>query len=139
MSWIDRINRINRRFAKRRVTCVSHWDQVGLHTANGDRHIDIPWERVRQVHAYKKDCFTVDQIRLIFSATEHLIEFTEDGPAFSELCTTMEQKLQISPEWRLHLYLAPAFEPTLTCVYGKDSARVPGQAADAENAESTSE
>ena len=93
------------------------WDQDGLHAVEGEIRIDIAWSDVRQVYAYKKDCITFDDIRLVFLSDQHGIEFSEDDPTFSDLCNVLKEKLGISDDWHSDLITAPAFETTFTTLY----------------------
>jgi hypothetical protein len=77
---------------------------------------------VRRVHTYKKDCFTVDQIRLIFFSDHNAIESAEDDPTFTELCDDVSRKLGVTDDWHLRLVLSLAFEATPTALYPRSPA-----------------
>jgi len=119
MAWLDQFHRW---FANRRMVQSRRWDQDGLHAVEGELRTDIAWSDVRRVYAYKKDCITFDEIRLVFLSDQHGIEFTEDDPAFSDLCNVLSEKLGISQDWHSRLITSPAFETTFTTLYPATSA-----------------
>jgi hypothetical protein len=114
MEWLERLKR---KLADKRWVQNRSWDEDGLHAVEGELSTHIAWSEVRRVDTYKKDCFTVDQIRLIFFSDHNAIEFTEDDPAFTELCDAVSRKLGVPDDWRLRLVLSPAFEATPTTLY----------------------
>jgi hypothetical protein len=114
MAWLDQVKR---RLASKRIVQRRHWDHRGLQADEGDSRTYISWSDVRRVHAYKRDCLAVDQIRLIFLSDDLGIEFTEDDAGFSELRSMMSEKLGIREDWLLRLIQAPAFETALMTIY----------------------
>jgi hypothetical protein len=114
MEWLERLKD---KLIDRQSVQTRSWDQNGLHTVEGELSTHIAWSEVRRVYAYKKDCLTVDQLRLIFLTDEDGIEVTEDDPAFAELRALLNEKLGVSDDWYLRLVTAPAYETTFTPVY----------------------
>jgi hypothetical protein len=126
MEWLERLKR---RVTHKRAVQTRSWDENGLHAVEGDLSTHIAWSEICRVHAYKKDCFAVDQIRLIFLSDQHGIEFTEDDFAFSDLCAVVNEKLGIADDWHLRLVTAPAFQTTFTNVYPPSSENAAGAQA----------
>jgi hypothetical protein len=114
MEWLESVKR---KLASRQTAQIRSWDENGLHAVEGELSTNIVWSEVRRVYAYKKDCLTVDQIRLIVLTDQDGIEFTEDDRAFADLCALLNKRLGISDDWHLRLVTAPAFETTFTPVY----------------------
>jgi hypothetical protein len=114
MEWLERQKR---KLIGGKTVQTRSWDENGLHAFEGELSTHIVWSEVRRVYAYKKDCLTVDQFRLIFMSDQDGIEFTEDDSGFVHLCTLLNEKLGISDGWQTRLVTAPAFETTFTSVY----------------------
>ena len=114
MKWLERLKRT---FTSKKTLQSRSWDENGLHALEGDLSIHIAWGDVRRVYAYKKDCFSVDQLRLIFMSDQDVVEFTEDDSGFPHLCALLNERLSVSAEWQIRLLASPAFETTFTAVY----------------------
>lgn len=114
MEWLERLKR---KLIQEQTVQVRSWDGNGLHAVEGDLTTNVTWDEVRRVYAYKKDCFTVDQVRLIFMSEQDGIEFTEDDSGFLELCALLNDKLGVPDGWHGRLITAPAFQTTFTIVY----------------------
>ena len=72
---------------------------------------------MRRIYAYKKDCLTVDQLRLVIMGDQDAIEFTEDNQGFPSLCDVLNERLGISDDCHTRLATSPAFKTALISVY----------------------
>lgn len=114
MEWL---NRLHGRIAEKRAQQSRYWDEGGLYAADGEARWHIQWSDVRQVHSYKKDCFAFDQVRLLFVKDHTWIEFSEDDPDFTSLCTVISEKLGIPVDWYVNVIATAAFDTTFTTLY----------------------
>ena len=114
MNFVEKLKDL---FVRRRPVLTRRWDEHGLQASGGTTHVSIAWDQVRHVSAYKKDCYNVDQVRLLILSQDQGIEFTEDDPDFAGLCAFLSRKLGISDDWRLAVLLSPAFDETPTQVF----------------------
>ena len=73
------------------------------------------WRDISLVIAYKKDCFTIDQIRLeIYPQDGGGLLITEDYEGFAEFVEALPMHLtEVPKDWNLKLVHAPAFDPTV--------------------------
>lgn len=117
MEWLEWLKR---RLGDRKTVQTRSWDEKGLHAVEGEESTSIGWSDVRRVYAYKKDCFAVDQIRLIIMGDQDAIEFTEDDQGFASLCDVLNKRLGVSDDWHTRLVTSPAFEMTFIAVYPAD-------------------
>jgi hypothetical protein len=92
MEWLERLKR---KLADKRSVQNRSWDEDGLHAVEGE---------------------------LSFFSDHNAIEFTEDDPAFTELCDAVSRKLGVPDDWHLRLVLSPAFEATPTTLYPRSPA-----------------
>jgi hypothetical protein len=69
----------------------------------GEECTTFRWKDIIRVHGYKRDCFTVDQIRLVFTFDGgSAIEITEDDEGYKELLLELPKRLYGFPtqqEW----------------------------------------
>ena len=98
---------------------------VMLVTATSTAH--LPWQDVTGVFAYKKDCFSTDQIRVILSdETKQMFwEITEDDVGYRELIQALPQYLpecKTLTDWWPRVAF-PAFEPQWTQLYRRQAER----------------
>jgi hypothetical protein len=114
MEWLERIKS---GLGDRKTVQTRAWDENGVHAVEGEESIAIGWSDVRRVYAYKKDCLTVDQLRLMIMGDQDAIEFTEDDYGFDHLCALLSERLGVSDGWHTRLVTSLAFETTLTSVY----------------------
>jgi hypothetical protein len=98
------------------------WDETGVFHSTGQETVFIGWQEVEAIYAYKKDCFSVDQIRIILVSDKWRIEFTEDDKDFCGLRMCISSHLKVRPDWHELLARSPAFETTWTVLYPYQSA-----------------
>ncbi len=77
-------------FVVHKQTAVTRFDASRVSvTWPGDlgsaTRMDFQWDEVESVSAYKKDCFAIDQLRLVFKAAQGVIEITEDIEGWDRL------------------------------------------------------
>ena len=90
-------------------------------------HADIPnladehvlWSEIVLVAGYKKDCFTVDQIRLeIQAVNDAYLVLTEDDEGFENFRESLAGYLpEMDTDWYQQLFSAPTFDSTLRVIY----------------------
>lgn len=93
-----------------------------------DPPLRLRWEQINAVFAYKRDCYTVDQIRLILGDKVELswMEVTEDDVGFKVLIVELARRLPGFPnvyDW-WDKVAQPPFETQWTELYRK-TASVP--------------
>ena len=113
---------------KQRAVYSVHCNETGLTqiVQQGDsaERTLIPWQDVRKVFAYKKDCFAVDQIRLVIEGADgnRRIEITEDDEGYKRLIEQMPIRIPGFPvggeSWE-KAALAP-FELRWTQIYTRE-------------------
>jgi hypothetical protein len=84
----------------------------------------IAWDQITEVFAYKRDCLTTDQIRLVFGSqiSGKWLEVTEDEPGFNELITNLPNHLpgcQAYEDWFMSVAV-PAFETKWTQIFRRE-------------------
>jgi hypothetical protein len=120
MSWLSRLGTKLRRRGDPVPLRAEH-NAHGITQATDSSIVHIAWEDITDIIAYKKDCFTVDQIRLEISSKEQNIVCTEDDQDLTELTSAIAIYLpDIKPDWYSVVASAPAFEATFTRVYPAD-------------------
>lgn len=81
----------------------------------------LQWNEVATVHAFKRDCYVVDQICLIFADRTRsiLLEVNENELGYQELIDCLPQRLpgcaRFEDWWMAVAF--PAFEANVTTVY----------------------
>jgi len=89
-----------------------------------EHRVHLSWDQVTAVYAFKRDCFSVDQIRLIVS-NESLrvwIEMTEDEIGYEEMISQLPRHLMGFPsadDWWRPVALPP-FKTNWTPLYRRD-------------------
>src|SRR6266478_5230561 len=101
MSWLSRLGtRLQRRSDP--VPMRAEHDAYGITQATDSSVVHIAWQDITDIIAYKKDCFTVDQIRLEIRSKEQSIACTEDDQDLTELTSAIATYLpDITPDWYL--------------------------------------
>lgn len=108
-------------FSRKKIP-APNWDETGVSALSEvAQPIKIAWEDVSGIFAYKKDCFAVDQIRLIITSKDWQIEFTEDDPTFDKLRDHINNIFTIASDWHTELVVSPAFELMWAVVYSMES------------------
>ena len=69
-----------------------------LHLSDGS--YEIPWPRVREVAAFKRDRFAVDDVCLSIQVGEKWFEVDEEMPGWAELLEGLERSLMGIVPWR---------------------------------------
>ena len=127
LKWLrSRINGI--RQARAKPIAFVQWDANGLNLTvqKGGRELQnlrLAWDRVTGVFAYKRDCFTIDQICLAIGSDEleQWIEVTEDDAGYKKLLEQLPTHLAGFPtrdEWWQSVALPP-FKTQRTQLYGR--------------------
>lgn len=80
---------------------------------------DVSWDSISAVSAFKRDLLTVDCLCLLVEGSEGAMEVDEQMQGFEDWLRTLENRLHIDGQWRLHV-LFPAFEPRFTEIYRRD-------------------
>jgi hypothetical protein len=97
-----------------RAECEQH----GITQVTDGSSVHIAWPDVTDVIAYKKDCYTIDQIRLEIISKEQNIMCTEEDQDPAELTSAIATYLH---DFKSDSYSvgasSPAFEPTFTRLY----------------------
>lgn len=80
---------------------------------------DIPWNDVEELHAYKKDLLTYDEICIDIVLNESIITITEEIEGWIEFTEKINEIFPtINKEWYADVML-PAFETNVTILYKK--------------------
>ena len=93
----------------------------------GQSHgVQLAWEQITDVFAFKRDCFTVDQISIVVgnSDLKEWVEVTEDDDGYGELILQLPLYLSGCPtldSWFQRVALPP-FETQWTHIYQKAAA-----------------
>jgi len=99
------------------------FDDEGITAYMQDVLSRIAWSEVTKVSVYKKNCYAVDQIRVVIAGKWGIVEVTEDDPDFDVLQTLLCTKLKVCSEWYQDMAASPAFETNWTVIYSNgDSA-----------------
>ena len=102
------------------------FDSTGLtQTSKSGNQIRLNWDEITSVYAYKRDCFTVDQIRLLIANDDMrlYVEVTEDDSCFHGLISNLPCYLPGCPSidhWFMSVALPP-FETRWTTVYCREA------------------
>jgi hypothetical protein len=117
MSWLSKLGaRLQRRSDP--VPLRAEYDAHGITQATDGSVVHIAWQDITDIIAYKKDCFTVDQIRLEIRSKEQNIVCAEDDQDLAGLTSAIATYLpDIKPDWYPVIASSPAFEPTFTRIY----------------------
>ena len=115
------------RLRPKRKPLLSLCDRLGLTQAsgNGETIVRLAWEEITVVYAYKRDCLTTDQIRLIIGNDESKlwIEVSEDEACYGELVAALPIRLPGCPpidSWFSAVALPP-FKTQWTALYKRES------------------
>jgi len=116
MEWTERVRKSLQPRAKDPL--VARLDENGIYQSFDQSEVFIAWKDLAFILAYKKDCFAIDDIRLVFSDGAIQIEVSESAQNFEEMSGTLAAKLSlVVPDWYQRLMTSPAFEATPTTVY----------------------
>ena len=89
-----------------------------------DETITFTWREVTEVGVFKRDCYTVDQIHMIFELNRtETVEVTENMDGWSQLVTAVPVHLSgalAQEEW-WDKVVSPAFELCFTIIYPRPS------------------
>jgi hypothetical protein len=123
---ISRETSLPKKVVSRTVVCddlaVSQFDWLG----DGDVQARLSWEEIAAVHAYKRDCFSVDQIRVALSdrSDRVRIDISEDDGGYQVLVEELPRRLAGClrlDEWYQRVALPP-FETQMTELYRRPCA-----------------
>jgi hypothetical protein len=76
-----------------------HCDETGImqmtHSGNSTQTRRLDWSAVTRVFAYKRDCFAVDQIRIVIGTSDDYswMEISEDDEGYESLINQMPIRL----------------------------------------------
>ena len=121
-SWFSNVRQ---QAAKYSVRC----DETGLtqivQRGGSTETFLLTWNEVTSVIAYKRDCFSVDQIRLLIEGTNdnRCVEVTEEDDGYKRLIEEMPVRLRGFPlpsEWWEKVALPP-FELCWTQLYTREA------------------
>ena len=107
--------------AKFSVRC----DETGLtqivQQGENTRSIGIGWDEVAEAFAYKRDCFSVDQICIILGTADSTrwIQVSEDDEGYQQFIQQLPSRIAYFPtpdEW-LEKVRLPPFAPMWTQIY----------------------
>jgi hypothetical protein len=110
-AWCDR-----RRPRTYRLSCTPQalvLEQRGEQTA-------IPWGSIAEITAFKRDCYTVDSIRLLIVTSDgQAYELAEDDEGWDEVTSELSTRLPgcLAFESWFFQVAFPAFETNLTRLY----------------------
>jgi len=81
----------------------------------------VPWKDIDTVIAYKRDCWSHDQLRLDFATGENVITIVEDDEGFQELLTVLPRYLSGFPalESWCDDVIQPPLKPNATILYSR--------------------
>ena len=105
-----------------------HCDETGLtqivHRGDSKETVRLIWGQVRNVFAYKRDCFAIDEIRLLIEGPEkeHWIEVTENDDGYEHLLQQMPIRIPGFPgqgEWWQRVALPPS-KTQWTQIYARE-------------------
>jgi hypothetical protein len=105
-----------------RASLQPFFDEIGVTAYLNEKPIQIKYSEITAIYAYKRDCFTMDQIRLVISNGELNIELTEDGANLEALNMYFERHLRVRPDWYQELITSSAFKTNFTVVYSVEQA-----------------
>ena len=89
------------------------------------RRQQIYWSDISEIWVYKKDCFSVDQIRMLLRANHCIIEISEDVEGWQGLMDQLHILLPGSTawaEWFLKTF-HPAYASNVTKIYDRNEKR----------------
>ena len=92
---------------------------VLVSTTTAEPQTRLAWEEINAVFAYKRDCFSVDQIRLILGDERNWVEVTEDDIGFKVLIRELPRRIPGFPsvdDWWDRV-AQPPFETQWTELY----------------------
>lgn len=101
---------------RRRAEQPPTWNEAGVSPADGGL---LPWPAVERVFVYKKDCYTVDQMRVVVAGQGVMLEFCEKDEDFTAFCACVTRQLALEKDLYLLLLAVPTFDQTLVEVYAK--------------------
>jgi hypothetical protein len=94
---------------------------LSVEEVGGPQLWQMNWTDVRKVWAYKKDCFTVDQIRVVFVGFDGMAyEITEDDENLSELKAHLSNHIPLPNDWYAKLALSSAFDSTIRNLFERE-------------------
>lgn len=102
----------------RRLETIEADDQgVSIRRDGRGRETLFSWPEVVTIQTYKRDLFTVDELRLVFHTDLGRFDLGEDQKGFSELADAMMRVFPTSAAGWLQAVVAPAFVTNLQTIY----------------------
>ncbi len=92
----------------------------------GETHVRLAWAQITVAYAYKRDCFSVDRIRLVLGdeIQRRWIEISEDDGGYEQLVMELPRHLPgclTADDWQGSVALPP-FETQWTSLYRRGGA-----------------
>ncbi len=93
------------------------WDDSGISCDFEGQRAHLPWHEVASVFACKKDCWTVDLMRVTVCGPRWSVDWTENTPSFYLFCDVLGTHLAVLPDWQQQLWDLPPFSRTKVTVF----------------------
>jgi hypothetical protein len=110
MAMWNFLTNLGKYFGKRPVVTLSA-DETGISIASSDSPVPllIPWDEIDEIHTFKLDLGTFDEIRLALHDSSGWHELSEQDDGFMEVAAELQQRFSsISEAWYLDV-MFPAF------------------------------
>ena len=113
--------RMNRRTQDHALRCTS---AALIIDGPSGRVETVPWDRVENVTAFKRDCYVVDSIRILFATSDgRFYEIAEHDEGWDELVAQLPSRLDGClpfESWYFEVAF-PAFETNWTPLYARQA------------------
>ena len=119
------LNKLLQSRGRNQVTALK-WDERGLVQIVDGEELRLEWTQIASIDAYKRDCFAVDQIRLLLGDSNALVlmEVSEEDQGYEEFVKTLPHNLPgcLSLEEWFSNVAFPPFENCRMTIYARASA-----------------
>jgi hypothetical protein len=106
-------------FGKRPVVSLSA-DEVGVSIASSDSPVVVRWDAIDEIHTFKLDLGTFDEIRLALHDSRGWHELSEEDGGFMDIAAELQRRFPSIPEaWYLEV-MFPAFETNHRVLWKKE-------------------
>lgn len=133
MNWLS--NLVRKMFPERsRHNILIVTKETGFSVQQGpSKSVEVNWDDVNEIAAFKRDLFTVDMICLAIGCCDFAIEVNEEMAGWQDFVQKLPDNLpgcKSFPEWFLEVAF-PAFETNTTVIFKRNPhLRVPGDSKD---------
>jgi len=106
---------------ERRTGARVSFDDSGITQIALSFHTQFAWQQITAVYAYKRDCFGIDQIRIVLGneTLQNWIEITEDDEGYEGVIAALPHQLPgclaVEEWWQCVAF--PPFETQWTALY----------------------